>query len=344
MAQRINPDYLPKGFNRYVSGAAYVGDVHRGAVVRVNLGAPATLDADGLYNNLDNATTAADVVTAPTETTYNAVTGLSGRYGRNLTMVASAAASTTIEMRGFDWLGQPVLETFTLNGTTTVQGSKAFKYVTSAKIKTGTGTTTVDIGWGDRLGLPFKALRTICAYEDNVMKTFGSEMQSVTTAGVQAGAGTTAATLTVPFDGWYLGSTFDVTTAQATTAAVIDFIYDGSGTAALDIPVPATQAIGEVGGELKAVGDWLAVVGGRTITLTSDGGGDTGVITVHSWFSRGKSGCAFQAPVDTDPQTATTRDPRGLYIPATACDGAIVHEVEFLPDYDNTFGVAHYFA
>ena len=339
--QLILPDYLPKGFSRYVSGAAFTGQIHRGQLLRANLGAPATLDADGIYNNLSTAT-AGTFTTF--ETTYSAVNGLSGRYGRNVTMVCSGAATSTVRVRGYDYLGQAMSELFTLNGTTTVQGVKAFKYISAVVIVTTTASETIDVGWGDRLGLPFKALRALAAYEDGAMKTFGSEMQAVTTAGVQAGAGTTAATLTVPFDGWYCGSTFDVTTAQATTAAVIDFIYDGTGTAALDIPVPATQAIGEVGGELKAAADWLAVVGGRTITLTSDGAGDTGVVTVHSWFSRGKSGAAFQAPVDTDPQTQTTRDPRGLYIPATACDGAIVHEVEIYPDFDFTYGVAHNFA
>lgn len=342
--QRINPDYLPRGFARYVSGAAYVGDLHRGNHVRVNLGAPATLDADGIKNDLDIATANASVVTTSFETTYDTVNGLSGRYGRNVTMVASGAATTTIEVRGNDWLGQPMLETFTLNGATTVQGNKAFKYVTSLKNITGTDARTLDVGWGDRLGLPFKALDVKCAYEDNVMVLFGGDMKAVITAGVEAGAGTTAATLTVPFDGWYCGSTWDMTTAQATAVATIDFIYDGTGTAALDFATPATVAVGAGGGEMKAPSGWLAVVGGRTITLTSDGGGDTGVMTVTSYFSRGKPGAAFQAPVDTDPQTATTRDPRGLYTPLTACNGSVVHEIEFLPDYDFTFGVAHYFA
>lgn len=341
MAQRINPDYLPKGFNRYVSGAAYVGDVHRGQTVIVNLGAPATLSADGIYNNLsiDTAGTFTSF-----ETTYDAVNGLSGRYGRNVTMVASGPATSTVRVRGYDWLGQAMSELFTLNGTTTVQGVKAFKYISAVVVVTTTNATTIDVGWGNHLGLPFKALDMARCYEDGVMFSFGnSEIAVVTVAAVDAGAGTTAGSVTVPFDGWYMGATYDVTTAQATLAATIDFIYDGTGTAALDFAVPVA-AVGLSGGELKAPADFLAVVGGRTITYTSDGGGDTGVITVHAWFCKGKPGAAFVKPVDTDPQTQTTRDPRGLFIPSTACNGSIVYEVEFMPDYDNTFGVAHNFA
>ena len=342
MAQRIQPDYNPKGFSRYVSGAAYVGDVHRGQTVIVNLGAPAALDADGIYATLSTATAGTFTTFA---TTYDAVNGLSGRYGRTVTMVCSGAATSTVRVRGYDWLGQAMSELFTLNGTTTVIGVKAFKYISAVVIVTTTAAETINVGWNDRLGLPYKAHDMARCYEDGVMLSFGNEGVSiVTTAGVQAGAGTTAATLTVPFDGWYMGSTWDVTTAQATSLATIDFIYDGTGTAALDFIVPATEAIGEGGGELKAPADFLAVVGGRTITLTSDGGGDTGVITVHSYFTKGKPGSAWVKAVTTDPQTQTTRDPRGLYIPLTACDGAIVYEVEFMPDYDNTFGVAHNFA
>lgn len=344
MGQLIAPDYIPKGFNRYVSGPAFVGEIHRGRTTRVNLGAPATLDADGILNDASNGTAAAGVTYTAFATAYDAVNGLSGKYGRCVTAVASTTATNTITVAGYDYLGQPMKETITLASTATVSGSKAFKFVTGVTINTGTGTTTIDVGWGNRLGLPFKANDVLMSYEDNVAKSFGTSPHSiVTVAGVEAGAGTTAATLTVPFDGWYLGSTYDVTTAQASSAATVDFIYDGTGVAANDFVVPAA-AVGLGGGELKAVGDWLAVVGGRTITLTSDGGGDTGVITVHAHFSRAKLGAAFQAPVDTDPQTATTRDPRGLFIPATACDGAIVYEVDLVPDYDFTYGVRHYFA
>lgn len=344
MGYKALPDHIIKGFKRYVSGAAFVGERHQASPLRVNLGAPAALDADGILNDLNIATANANVITTAFATTYDTVNGLSGRYGRNLTVVASGAATTTLEIRGYDYLGQPMLETFTLNGTTTVQGNKAFKFVSSVKNITGTDAVTVDVGWGNRLGLPFKANGLAMSYEDDVPWSFGTASHSVVTvAGVEAGAGTTAATLTVPFDGWYIGSTYDVTTAQATSAATIDFIYDGTGTAALDFSVPVA-AVGLVGGELKATSAWLAVVGGRTITLTSDGGGDTGVITVHAHFAKGKAGAGFQGPVETDPQTATTRDPRGLFIPATACNGTIVYEVDLVPDFDETYGVAHYFA
>src|SRR5690349_8277539 len=168
MAQRINPDYIPRGLNRYVSGEAYVGDLHRGGTARVNLGAPAALSATGLFSALANGTANAGTITAPTNAAYDTVAGLSRRYGRNLTMVCSSAGTNVIRMRGYDWLGQAMREDFTLNGTTTVQGNKAFKFVTSAEIVTGTGSTTVNIGYGDRLGLPFKAKKVMCSWETGV--------------------------------------------------------------------------------------------------------------------------------------------------------------------------------
>jgi hypothetical protein len=59
---------------------------------------------------------------------------------------------------GWDYLGQALAETFTLNGTTPVVGNKCFKsfnYITFGN----TAGVTINIGTGVKLGLPYKTLR-----------------------------------------------------------------------------------------------------------------------------------------------------------------------------------------
>jgi hypothetical protein len=63
---------------------------------------------------------------------------------------------------GWDYIGQPIAESFTLNGTTPVVGNKCFKSFNYATFGATAGTT-INIGTGVKLGLPYKSIR--CAYE-----------------------------------------------------------------------------------------------------------------------------------------------------------------------------------
>jgi len=76
-------------------------------------------------------------------------------YTRNVTAVASDAVTTKITVYGTNIAGIAISEELTLNGTTPVVGAKAFKTVTSIVLPIATGTETVDVGFGDKIGLPF---------------------------------------------------------------------------------------------------------------------------------------------------------------------------------------------
>ena len=82
-----------------------------------------------------------------------------GRYGRNVTVVASGAATSNVTIVGYDYLGQAVKESFTLNGTTPVVGKKMFADIVRADFGNTAGTT-INVGFGNVLGLPYKALGT----------------------------------------------------------------------------------------------------------------------------------------------------------------------------------------
>jgi len=76
-------------------------------------------------------------------------------WGRNITAVASSTNTRVMTVQGYDYLGQPMTEQITLTSGASVQGLKAFAWVTSISFASAADTTTVDVGWGNKFGLPF---------------------------------------------------------------------------------------------------------------------------------------------------------------------------------------------
>lgn len=144
------------GVNHYVEDLTFHSDVGVDGLVTVSLAAAPALDADGI---LDGQSIASADSTETFLFTGTDSDSWGGTYGRNVTVVASGAATSTVTVHGWDYLGQPMSETLTLNGTTPVVGVKAFFRL--RMIEWGaTAATTIDVGWGDRLGLPFRATST----------------------------------------------------------------------------------------------------------------------------------------------------------------------------------------
>jgi len=84
---------------------------------------------------------------------------LMGRYGRNLTVVASGAATSNVTITGYDYLGQTIKESFTLAGAAPVVGKKMYKDVSLVTFGLTAGTT-INVGVGAVLGVPYKVLHT----------------------------------------------------------------------------------------------------------------------------------------------------------------------------------------
>ncbi len=148
------PTNFQRRINNYVPAMQYSADVNYNGETRVNFGAPAAAVANSIANALSiNAAGTSDL---------SAVTALPEPFGRTLVVVASGAATSNVTVNGYDYLGQPVAESFTLNGATPVVGNKAFKSFNNVSFGATAGTT-VNIGTGAKLGLPYKALRV--AYE-----------------------------------------------------------------------------------------------------------------------------------------------------------------------------------
>lgn len=168
------PEYQ-SGFNYYVPAMAAGSDLGQLFRQRVNLGAVVLADVDGILNDQSIATV---VDTTTFDAAYTAAK--MGPFGRNVTVVASGAATSIVTVIGRDYLGQPMRETLTLNGTTPVTGLKAFKYVDRVTAAV-TAATTIDLGWGTRMGLPYKTRAVEREYKDDVLVAAGTLNAPITT-------------------------------------------------------------------------------------------------------------------------------------------------------------------
>src|SRR5580765_375703 len=167
-----NPTNFQRRINNYVPAMMYSSDVNYNAPTRVNFGAPVVNASTGILSSTS---------IAATSTTDLSSVVIAETYGRCLQIVASGAATSTCQFNGWDYLGQPLSETFTLNGATPVQGKKAFKTLSNFVVLTTTGATTVTAGLGTGLGLPYKALRVAWEVANGAAAAAGTLTQAVLT-------------------------------------------------------------------------------------------------------------------------------------------------------------------
>ena len=156
----------PRRINMYVPSMQYAMDVSINGACRVNFGAPLAANANLVGNAISIAATG--------NTDLSGVVPFPEPFGRTVTIVASGAAAGTVTLSGWDYLHQPISETFTLNGATPVVGKKAFKDFNVLINNTATGGVTVNIGSGAALGLPYKAIRAAFEVGNGVSAAAGT--------------------------------------------------------------------------------------------------------------------------------------------------------------------------
>lgn len=152
-------------YNSYVPACGYAADIIHMNQYQVAFGTVAASAADNILND-------ASINTANTVTTFLSDTA-DAAYGRNIRLIASGAATSLVTIKGRDYLGQPMTENITLTGAVSVVGVKAFKWIDSI-IFALTASTTVDVGWGARLGLPYRASGIDVETVDGVSGTLGT--------------------------------------------------------------------------------------------------------------------------------------------------------------------------
>lgn len=122
-------------------------------LVLMNLGTPTTASATAVC--AAQAIAAAGLATINGAKAAGGVAPLGAPTGRNVNVVSTNAGDTTqtVTIRGLDIYGNRVQQTLTLNGTTTVQGTKAFATVTSVTVSAALAGN-LSVGDGTVLGLP----------------------------------------------------------------------------------------------------------------------------------------------------------------------------------------------
>lgn len=171
------PTFFPTRLSQYVPGMRYASSVSmQGGAVRVSFGAPALAVAAGFLSGQSIAT--AVTVEAASMLLQGVV---DAPWGRTLTVVASGAATSIVTVNGWDYLGQPMTEQLTLNGATPVAGVKCFKRLRNV-VCAATAGTTINLGFGALLGLPFKAIRVLSEESDNAPATLGTLTAPVLTS------------------------------------------------------------------------------------------------------------------------------------------------------------------
>lgn len=193
MAKRM-PTFFPQRVNMHVPRKSYVGNIEGDSIVYADLGAPAAADNTGILN-------AVSINAAIDVTTFNATlvqtVAQMGRFGRNVRIVLSGAGTPTVTIYGRDFLGQRMVETLTGNGTTGVFSLKAFRYID--RITSGlVASTTLSVGLGTSLGLPYKLHNLIAEYKD------GAPAANAGTVVAGLANGTTSTATTADPRGTYL--------------------------------------------------------------------------------------------------------------------------------------------
>lgn len=150
----------------------------RGGVVHLDLTAEQAVAAS------------ADGVLAATELADGETTTVDEDLGalpcvRNLSVKGNAAtAAGNVVINGTDFSGQAITETIVANGTATVEGAKAFQTVTSIVLPArGAASDTLQVGWGNKLGLPYKLSRNtlLGTYLNDVKESSNTVTVSATT-------------------------------------------------------------------------------------------------------------------------------------------------------------------
>ena len=142
------------GINNYVPAMQYSSALTHDGAAAFDLGTPALGAATGIL-----AATAGNTANG-TKTAIGVYTDAT--YGRGIIVTPSAdpgAGGLIVDVRGRDYLGQPMLARITIaaGGAVAVASKKAFKYVESVTIvDNATNAITFTIGQTDELGMPYK--------------------------------------------------------------------------------------------------------------------------------------------------------------------------------------------
>jgi hypothetical protein len=189
-------------FPENIDGQRVKTDV-KGLGVRQGFIAHVQISAENAVAGNNAGILAATALTASAQTIAEGITNPG--VPKNIRVVGNIAGIVgNVVAKGTNYNNEPITETLALNGTTVVEGAKAFKTVTEIDLPVQTAAgNTVSIGFGEKLGLPYKLNHNtvLFAYFDNVKEA---------TAPIVTTSGTALESNTIDINSALAGKVVDV--------------------------------------------------------------------------------------------------------------------------------------
>ena len=192
--QAIHFDTWNQQINMHVPGATFSADVdYSTGEFRADYGAVPAVSANGVLAGGNWGVAGNSNVFAADYRTKL------GPFGRQLAFVSLATAANVVTIMGRDYMGQSVREILTLNGVTPVNTLKIYRSLDTLSWTAPNGAaTTVNIGFTDVLGLPYRTVAAQTWLEDGITATAGVLVPGAS-ATVAQGAGSSDPRGTVDF-------------------------------------------------------------------------------------------------------------------------------------------------
>lgn len=296
--------------------------LEQGFAVYMDLGAPKTLDADGLVAAIAAGATAGSF--AVSDMVAATANGGILDVPRNVTVQGDGAgANQVVTIVGYDEYGAPMQETITASGATIVQGVKAFKQVVSGSWPAGGNAAhTLNIGWGDVLGLPIHikdkahikseyidGVETRCDYLPLGYQSTGAEVDAATSRYLYPGfAGEVISAQNVNEGATTTGGDITYTVGAAAITGLTNTVANGDAAGVVYTDTPTGD-----GTEYFLSTDYLKVA----YAAAFDGSASQrGQIMVRR--SNGRTVVGLDKNTKA---TATNADTRGTFKPNTATNG-----------------------
>jgi len=316
-----------------------------GNLINVNLGSPDTADANGIVESQD-LTSAGVFSVNTTAAAAIAAAALAGTLDVPRNIVAAWTTTAVLTVTGTDEYGNTIVES-SASGTS-FTGKKAFKTVTD--ISSSANITSLTVGTGDVLGLPFfvgDASKVLQELKDGALlaRKPGKVyiMDRMLEAAVDAG---TAHNIVSPVAG-NISKLTTIAQAGITTGGAITVEVNTTAVTGLSVAVADSSSEGDVdsdtpttpGGSTTAVavGDRIEVIPASAF----NGSADIFFILEIDVTPAGQLDGTFVAGVSSA-ATATTGDVRGTYDPLAACDGSDAYNLLIASEEPKYLGVAQF--
>lgn len=305
----------------------------------INLGAPVALDADGICQ--------AQSVSGGVALTLNGALASNGAVTldvpRALSVDSGGADTAVLTIVGTDVYGRPMSEAITLNGTTQVNGKKAFKTISSvtpsANISNGAFVGTLDI-LGLPIFMPSEGFLVAEMRDGHPVGNTGVQTVPFTVNQTDLLAGTAQSYIS-PVAGFITGARAVVSKNTIATGGNIAIKVGTTDVLGLTLVFADGSAPGTVVSDTPttAFSATTAVVVGSRIQIAPDASFNTSG-DINGYVEVTGVGGTLVAGIRTaGGSTTTTGDVRGTYLPAVACDGAAV--IQLLVAYPDRYaGIA----